>query len=156
MRRLGRITALTAVALAFAVSPVAQADPGIDTVHLVDITIDCGDFTCTWTDIPVGGTPPGPVSVDPSSSTGSCTNGVVCTLDRFNLLFSDSTAMIDQLSYTCTREFGISCGYSATNVVLTRNGTTGEYTGGFTATRYSGNVFFCRSSQSGSIRLVFH
>jgi len=89
MGRLRILVALTAVALAFAASPVAQADPGVDTVHLVDVTIDCGDFTCTWTDIPIGGTPPGPVSVDPSSSTGSCTNGMVCTLDRFHLVFSD-------------------------------------------------------------------
>lgn len=155
MRHLRILIALTVVALTFTASPVAQADPDVNTTHLVDITIDCGDFTCTWTDIPVGGTPPGPVSVDASRSAGSCTNGWDCTLGTFMLVFSENTAMIDRLTFTCTA-FGITCTYEATNVALSRNGTTKEYVGTFTAARVSGSIFICPSTRTGTISLVFH
>ncbi len=155
MRRLGILIALTAVALTFTASPVVRAEPGVNT-HSVDVIIDFGDFTCTWIGIPTGGSPPGPVPVNPSGTPGSCDNGAVCTLGTFTVTFDSSgTATIDQLTYTCER-IGISCGYRATNVVLTRNGTTSEYIGTFTATRYSGSIFFCPSSHSGTIRLIFH
>lgn len=156
MRHPRILIALTAVALTFTAPPVAQAEPGVST-HSVDIIIDFGDFTCTWTSIPTGGTPPGTVPVNPSSYPGSCDNGAVCYLEPFSMTFNDTsgTATIDQLAYTCG-QMGISCSYRATSVALTRNGTTRDYTGTFTATRYSGSVFFCPSTQLGSIRLIFH
>jgi hypothetical protein len=156
MRHLGKLIALTAVALTFTASPVAQAEPVVNT-HSVDIIIDFSDFTCTWTGVPVGGTPPGPALLNPSSYTGSCDNGAVCTLESFTVMFDDAngTATIDNLAFTCTGQFSISCGYRATNVVLARTGTTREYIGNFTATRYSGSMF-CPSTQFGTIRLIFH
>lgn len=156
MRHFRILIALTVMALTFTATPAAQAEPGVNT-HSVDIIIDFGDFTCTWTGVPTGGSPPGPVPVNPSSYAGSCDNGAVCYLEAFSMTFNDanSTATIDQLTYTCG-QMGISCGYKATSVTLARNGTMRDYTGTFTATRYSGSIFFCPSSQSGTIRLIFH
>jgi hypothetical protein len=166
MKHLGKLIALTAVALAFAGTTAAQADPGIQNHMKVDGTITLGpgpDVVCTWTNGSTSDNPPNTLTVyrntiNPPGGNNSCTGASSVTLDNDPVIMFDDAngkAKVDRVRTTGIR-FGVSCTYEATDVMLMRDGTTRRYTGSFTATRLSGSEFFCPSSQVGTADITFH
>jgi hypothetical protein len=166
MRHLGKLVALTVAALALVAPAVAQADPGVNT-GLVDGRITLGNPTevdCSWTNgTYTGGPPPTTLtinrsSINPPGGNVSCTGADSVTLNNDPVVvFNDAngTATVDKVNTTGTR-FGVACTYEATNVGLTRDGTTRHYTGSFIATRVSGSIFVCPSTSPGTADILFH
>ncbi len=160
MRHLGKLVALTAVALAFAGTPAAQADPGINAGE-TDGRITVGtDVECTWTGGDyTGGPPPTTLTILRSSVNPilQCTGASVVVNKDIVTDFNDGsgTATFREVDVTGNR-IGVACSYRATNVVLNRIGTTREYQGTFTGTRYDGSIFFCPSSHSGTAWVKFY
>ncbi|HEX6075796.1 MAG TPA: hypothetical protein VFZ32_11110 [Micromonosporaceae bacterium] len=161
MRHLGKLVALTAVALAFAGTTAAQADPGVN-ANLVDGSISVSDISCNWTNGSTNANPPSPLTIEnstvnPPGGNMSCTNATATLDNDPNVTFDDANgkATVDKVVVTGNR-IGIACTYTATNVMLTRDGTTRHYTGGFTASRTAGSIFFCPSSHSGTADITFH
>jgi hypothetical protein len=156
MRHLGKLIALTAVALAFAGTTAAQADPGIQNHMKVDGTITVSDITCTWVDGMTSDNPPNMLFIYASSLSMVCTGATVTLNNDPKVTFDDANgkAIVDLVNVTGNR-IGVECTYAATNIMLTRDGTTRRYTGTFTATRTAGSIFFCPSSHSGSADITF-
>jgi len=162
MRHLGKLVALTAVALAFAGSPAAQADPGIN-AGKVDGRITVGtDVECTWTGGDyTGGPPPTALTIlkDSVNPLLQCTGASVVVnkdiVTNFDDVSTPNTATFVEVDVTGNR-IGVECSYRATNVVLTRIGTTREYQGNFTGTRYAGSIFFCPTSHTGTAWVKFY
>jgi hypothetical protein len=166
MRHLGKLVALTAIALAFVGTTAAQADPGITSHMKVDGTITFGpgpDVVCTWTNGSTSANPPNMLIIDrntinPPGGNMTCTGADGVTLNNDpKVTFDDANgkATVDRVNTTGTR-FGFSCTYESLNVMLTRDGSTRHYTGGFNATRLSGNSFVCPSTQVGTADITFH
>lgn len=165
MRHLGKLVALAAVALAFAGAAPAQADPGTNSL-LVDGSITVPDRTmCTWTNGSTSADPPSTLTISRSSinSPGgnlSCTNGYAVALVNDPVAsFDDAagTSTVAQLDFSVIY-FGVTCTYRATNIVMTRSGTTRTYSvSGINASRISGSIFVCPSAVSGgSATVAYH
>jgi hypothetical protein len=157
MKNLGKLIAVAAMALTLPPTP-AQANPGIATHMKAYVAIVIEDATCTWSDAPLSADPPNYLAVYLSLAPyRTCeTEDIVIGGDP-NVFFNDptSSASVDRIHSTKSR-FGISCGYGATNVVLTGNVSTRDYSGTFTATRVSGSTFVCPSTAPGSMLVDFH
>ena len=165
MRHLGKLVALTAIALAFVGTPAAQADPGIN-ANLVDGRITLGNPTevdCNWTNASTSANPPTTLTIDrgtvnPPGGNNACTGADNVVLNNNPVVtFNDTagTATVDKVNTTGTK-LGISCTYESINVALTRDGTTRHYTGTFTATRTSGSIFVCPTTTPGTADITFH
>ncbi len=160
MRYLGKLVALTAVALAFAAPTAAQADPGISSHMKVDGQITVPDTTvCTWTNGSTTANPPSSLSILRSTVIPSCTNGyAVRLLNDPSVTFDDAagTSTVATLDFSATFS-GISCSYRASNIVMTRSGTTRTYSvSGLNAAKIGGS-FLCPGSVSGgSATVTYH
>lgn len=165
MRHLGKLLALTAVALAFVAPTAAQADPGITSHMKVDGNITVPNTTvCTWTNGSTTANPPSPLSIlrssiNPTGGNLTCTNGyAVRLLNDPSATFDDAagTSTIATLDFSATTS-GITCSYRANNIVMTRSGTTRTYSvSGLTATKIGGS-FLCPGSVSGgSATVTYH
>lgn len=161
MRYLGKLVALTAVALAFAAPTAAQADPGIQ-ANLVDGTITVPNTTdCAWTNGSTTADPPSPLSIlrstiNPTGGNLSCTNGyAVRLLNDPSATFDDvaGTSTIATLDFSATTA-GITCSYRATNIVMTRSGTTRTYSVSALSAVKIGGGFLCPGSVSGGSATV--
>jgi hypothetical protein len=125
-----------------------------------DVTIGTGDASCTWSDAPLNADPPNTLTIYLSLApyrTCESTGSVIVFDNDPNATFNDSasSASVDRIHSTTTR-LGISCGYEATNIVLTGDVTTRDYSGTFSSTRASGSIFFCPSTAPGSMTVDFH
>ena len=160
MRHFGKLLALTAIALAFAGTPAAQADPGINNGS-VDGRISVGtDVECNWVGGSyTGGPPPAALTIlkDSVNPILQCTGASVVVNKDIATTFDDGagTATFAEVDVTGNR-IGIACSYRATNVVLNRIGTTREYQGNFTGTRYAGSIFVCPSQHTGTAWVKFY
>lgn len=162
MRHLGKLVALTAVALAFVAPTAAQADPGITSHMKVDGYLG----NCRFTDASTNNNPPSPLvinadTVNPPGGNLSCDDGTASPhLDNNpGVSFGPNadTATVDRLVVTGSR-IGVTCTYEATNIALTRDSQTGWYHGSdITARRIGGSIFFCPpSTTGGTMGLYFH
>lgn len=165
MKHLGKLVGLAVIALAFAGSTAAQADPGTN-ANLVDGTIILGannDVVCNWTNGSTSDNPPNTLTIENSSinqpgGNNSCTGADNVTLNNDPVVsFNDAagTATVDKVNTTGTKS-GFSCTYEALGVVLTRVGTSRRYTGSFTANRTAGWSLICPSTSPGSADITFH
>lgn len=127
----------------------------------VDGNIAVGDTTCSWAGAATSATPPSTLTVDHNSvnSALSCSGSTSVSLTN------DPTVTFDDGAGTASSaevdvngsELGVNCGYKATNLTLSRSGSTRTYTGGpFTATLTSGG-FLCPGSETiDTATLTFH
>lgn len=159
MRHLGKLVGLAVIALAFAGSPAAQADPGTN-ANLVDGTITLSDISCTWQNATTIGNPPDDVTI-PAANVNpllSCTGASNVTVNNDTVVTFDDlagTAIADKVNVTGI-ELGVSCTYQATNITLTRDGTTRHYTGTYTGYKQPGSHWICPSTRPGTADVTFH
>lgn len=157
MRTFGRLVGLSVIALAFATPSVAHA--ATIQSNLVDGTVVAGSTTCNWVDASTSANPPSTLTVSRATVKLTCSDSTSLTLNNDPVVnFDDAagTATVDAIDITAVRS-GISCRYKATNLGLTRSGTTRSYSGGpYTGTK-TGGSFLCPSSQRiDSTSVSFH
>ncbi|MFI8327002.1 hypothetical protein [Streptomyces sp. NPDC085529] len=167
MRQFSTLTCVTALIIA-ATAGAATAANAFDSTatQQVDGVIVVSGSTCTWTNARTSANPPTALTIDRTSINTpggnlSCTGGITAALNNNpNVTFDDAAgrAKADVIDITGT-QYGISCRYKATNVLLNRDGTTRRYVNqAFTATKTSGS-FFCPGSvttAAGDASLLFH
>ncbi|MGH3735177.1 MAG: hypothetical protein ACRDT6_06090 [Micromonosporaceae bacterium] len=147
MRTLGRLVGLSVIALAFAAPTAAHAATA--QTNLVDGTVVSGSTTCSWVNASTSANPPSTLTVDRSSVSITCSDSTQLTLNNDPVVsFDDAagTATVDAIDITAVRS-GITCRYKASNLSVTRSGTTRTYSGGpYTGTKIGGS-WLCPSSQ---------
>ncbi|MEU3610036.1 hypothetical protein AB0E83_32045 [Streptomyces sp. NPDC035033] len=167
MRQISTLSCVTALIIAATAGAATAANAlGPTGTQRVDGVIVVSGNTCTWTDARTSANPPASLSVDRTSVNApggnlSCTGGITATLNNNpNVTFDDAAgrAKADAIDITGT-QYGVSCRYKATGVLLDRDGTTRRYVNqAFTATKTSGG-FLCPGSVStaaGDASLLFH
>lgn len=137
MRNLTKLIALLTAALVLTTPISAQGDPGVNLTNYSDGSITLGGITCYWTGVPI--TDPPPYRVYISSIPLTCANGASGELRDFSISYDDvaGTATI-YVDFRLTMYF-FWCRYIKQNVVLSRLGSTREYTGAYTTTLHSSN-----------------
>ncbi|MFD8009466.1 hypothetical protein [Streptomyces sp. NPDC058955] len=167
MRQISALTCATALIIA-ATAGAATAANAFDSTatQQVDGVIVVSGSTCTWTNARTSANPPTALSIDRTSINApggnlSCSGGITAALNNNpNVTFDDAAgrARADVIDITGT-QYGISCRYKASNVLLNRDGTTRRYVNqAFTATKTSGS-FLCPGSvttAAGDASLLFH
>ena len=153
----GIATLVGAGAALVALPSVAQAQSGT----VVNGSVSALGKTCSWTNGMATGAPPTTTTIEANTINTpggnlSCSSGVTASLDNNpSVSFNDSagTATANQITASVKYD-GISCEYSATNVLLDRSGSTRDYSGSASASKVSGS-FLCPSSVSLSSTLDF-
>jgi hypothetical protein len=153
-----RVVGLALVATVFGGLTAANASAA----NLVDGSISALGNTCSWTNGKTSANPPTTLTVDRNSINKpggnlSCTGGVTAVLNNDpSVTFNDGagTATANSIDATVTSS-GQTCRYRATNAVLTRSGTTRNYSGSANAPKVSGS-FLCPGSVTLSASASFH
>jgi hypothetical protein len=125
----------------------------------VDGSATTAGVTCSWTNANTSDNPPNTSAVDHTSVHMTCSDDTVLTLQNDPIVSFDDTAgtaTVDIIDVTGTKA-GITCEYRATNVGLTRSGSTRAYSGGpFTATKVSGNFLCPNTATFDTATITFH
>ncbi|WP_086832057.1 hypothetical protein [Streptomyces sp. NRRL B-24572] len=167
MRKSSTLSCVTALIIAATAGAATAANAfGPTATQQVDGVIVVSGSTCTWTNARTSANPPTALSIDrtsintPGGNLG-CTGGITAALNNNpDVTFDDAAgqAKADVIDITGT-QYGISCRYKATNVLLNRDSTTRRYVNqAFTATKTSGS-FLCPGSvttDAGGASLLFH
>lgn len=126
----------------------------------VDGSISVAGSTCTWTNATTSDVPPNTLTLDHTTVAPSCDGSIDASLTNDpTVTFDDAagTASSAEVDVSATVS-GINCGYSVTDLSVTRQDSSSRtYTGGpFTATKTSGS-FLCPGSETvDSVTLTFH
>ncbi|MFE6224186.1 MULTISPECIES: hypothetical protein [unclassified Streptomyces] len=166
MRQISALTCVTALIIAATAGAATAAHAsGPAATQQVDGVIVVSGSTCTWTGARTSANPPASLTIDRSSINApggnlSCSGGITAVLNNNpTVTFDDAAglARADVIDITGT-QYGISCRYKASNVLLNRDGTTRRYVNqAFTATKTSGG-FLCPGSvttAAGDASLLF-
>ncbi len=149
-----RLIGLSVVVMAFGGFATANAFAA----NLVDGSVTASGHTCSWTNGSTSADPPSALTIDHNSVNASLS----CS-GASGQLNNDPSVTFDDTAGTATANLvdvtvvvsGVTCEYTASNYLLTRSGTTRDYSGSATAQKKSGSIF-CPSSVSTSTSASFH
>ncbi len=153
MKHLGKLIAVAAVALTL-MTTSAQAHPGIASHMKATVTFGDPGSGCAYFDAPLSADPPNYLTIYLNLAPYQTCEG---SINDPNVTFNDpsASAVVDRLWGTVNRN-GVSCTYQATNISLTGDVSTRDYSGTFTSYRVDGSIFFCPSSTQRSMTVDFH
>jgi hypothetical protein len=154
-RLIPRLTGLAALVVAMSALMASSAFAA----NLVDGSVSALGKTCSWTNGSTTADPPSALTINGASVNSSltCSSGVTATLNNSpGVTFDDTagTATADTIDATVNTS-GQSCRYSASNVLVTRSGSTRDYSGTASAPKVSGS-FLCPGSVDLTTSVSFH
>jgi len=128
--------------------------------NLVDGSISATGDTCSWTNGSTNADPPNTLTIDAASVNSglSCTGGVSAVLNNSPVVSFDDgagTGTADAVDATVTK-FGQTCRYRAANPVLTRDGSTRNYSGTVNGVPKMSGGFLCPSTVDLTAAVSFH
>lgn len=152
----------TLVALGIGIAALAfpaTASGASITANAVDGTVVTGSTTCQWADATADANPPDTAVIDGSTVSLSCDSSTSLTLNNDpSVSFDDAagTATIDTINVSGTL-IGLTCTYEATDIAMTRDGSTRTYSGGpYTGDKVDGSFLCPGSIDLDSATVTFH